>query len=405
MPTLLQINVDANNGSNGGIARDIGKLVHENGWKSYIAYGRAKVPNNTSELIHIGNKLSCYLHGIESRLFDNHGLASRIATLRFLRQIDKIKPDVVQLHNIHGYYINYKYLFKYLEKHNIPTVWSFHDCWAMTGHCSHFIGVNCEKWKTECNGCPLKSWYPKSLIVDRSKQNYRIKKSVFASQSNLTIIPTSKWNESVVADSFLKNLPRHLIYNGVDLDLFKPTDSDLRSKLHLEGKFVMIGVATAWSKSKGLEDYYKLADRLPDDCQILLVGLNDELMQSIPSNIMGIKRTDSVQQLVQYYSMADLVLNLSYMETFGMTTVEGYACGTPCVSYNRTACPELIYPETGKVVEAGNIDMLVDAIKEIKYKGKQSYSSACRTRAVESFDKQKNFRQYLDIYNELLNNK
>ena len=175
---LLQINVDANNGSNGSIARDIGTIALSKGWESYIAYGRRQIPCD-SQLIRIGNSFDVRLHGLLTRLFDIHGLGSIITTKRFIRKVKRIKPDIIHLHNIHGYFINYKILFEYLKDNNIPVVWTFHDCWPFTGHCGHFVKYNCDKWKTECHHCPAVHDYPNSWFFDRSKQSYNLKKTLF----------------------------------------------------------------------------------------------------------------------------------------------------------------------------------------------------------------------------------
>jgi glycosyltransferase involved in cell wall biosynthesis len=268
----------------------------------------------------------------------------------------------------------------------------------MTGHCSHFICKNCEKWKTLCNNCPLKHSYPKSLIVDNSKRNYVLKQQLFTSIDDLTIVAVSKWLASLVKESFLKDIPVEVIYNGVDTDVFKPTLSSLKSDLYLSEKKVLLGVATAWSKDKGLYDYVKLSEVLGDEYKIVLIGLSDKQMEELPDAIHKVPKTTNLQQLAMYYSMADIVLNLSYAESFGLTTVEGMACGTPGIVYNRTASPELVSENTGLVVEAGNIDQLCVAINNISSREKQYYSLTCRNRVLELFDKTKNYNKYIDLY-------
>lgn len=402
MPTLLQINVDANNGSNGGIARDIGNLVMSQGWKSYIAYGRKQIPSQSS-LIRIGSDIDVNIHGLSSRLFDNHGLGSTHATKHFLSKIDIIKPDLIHLHNIHGYFINYKLLFEYLSKKNIPVIWTLHDCWPITGHCSHFVNVNCNRWKTQCFDCPLKSSYPASWFIDKSYQNYNLKKTIFNSLSSLTIVSVSNWLGDIVKESFLSVNPNTVVYNGVDTDIFKPRESNLRSLLGLQEKYVLIGVAVNWTESKGLLDYYKLSQRLPKEYQIILIGLTKSQITKLPNNIIGIEKTENLDLLVEYYIMADIVLNLSYAETFGLSTVEGMACGTPGIVYDRTASPELVSDTTAKIVEAGNIDQIIDAIKTIRAKGGKSYyADECRKHVLKKFDKNDNYKRYIEIYKQTL---
>lgn len=407
MPKLLQINVDATNGSNGGIARDIGSLVMKENWESYIAYGRSVSPGESTQF-RIGNQLDVYAHGIESRIFDNHGLSSRHVTRRFIKKIEKIAPDIIHLHNIHGYFLNYKILFEFLKSANIPVVWTLHDCWAFTGHCAHFVGANCYKWQTGCKSCPLKKDYPSSLLFDRSEKNYRLKEELFNSLDNLTIVPVSHWLEDLVKQSFLRNNKIRTVLNGVDTDIYRyQNKKSIREKYNIGNKFLLLGVAANWTAQKGLYDYFELSKSLPKDCVILLIGLKKNQIENLPEEIIGIERTHDIQELVSLYSESDIVLNLSYEESFGMTTIEGLSCGTPGIVYNRTASPELISEDVGLIVEAGNIKQLLSAIEKIKCKGKKFYSEACRKRVIDNYDNNKCFKTYVSIYKELLslNNK
>lgn len=401
---ILQINVDADIGSNGGIARDIGSLVAQHGWESYIAYGRNVLPNQHSTLIKIGNKFDIYLHALQARVFDNSGLGSFYTTKKFLKIIDEINPNIVHLHNIHGYYVNYRLLVSYLKHKNIPIVWTLHDCWPFTGHCAYFDMVDCEKWKTNCYNCQLMKYYPKSLFFDRSNDNYVIKRELFTSLSNLTIVTVSKWLGSLVSESFLSKYPLEIIYNGVDTDIFKYKENDIKNKLGIVGKKVLLAVAANWTTEKGLLDYYKLSDLISNDYKIVLLGLNDQQLKECPLSIIGIKKTSNISELVDYYSMSDIVLNLSYQETFGMTTIEGMACGAPVITGNKTASPELLSEDTGCIVEPGNIPQVLSAIEYIEKKGgRVEYASKCRTRVLRFFDKNENYMLYYNLYNKLLN--
>lgn len=401
---LLQINVDANNGSNGSIARDIGTMAIERGWKSYIAYGRKHIPCD-SELIRIGNNLNVRIHGLMTRLFDLHGLGSIISTKLFLKKVEKIKPDIVHLHNIHGYYINYKLLFEYLIKHNIPVVWTFHDCWPFTGHCGHFESYCCNRWKSECYDCPAVHDYPTSWFIDRSTKAFDLKKKLFTSSEILHVVTVSYWLKYLVEESFFSNYPIHVIYDGIDTETFIMRGSNLRRIYGLENKFILLSAAANWSVSKGWNDYIKLSTMLPNDCVIILVGVTDQQREALPEKIIGVPRQESKIKLAEYYSMADVLLNLSYQETFGMTTAEAMACGTPGISYNRTACPEVLSPDTGIVVEAGNMEQILIAIAEIKKNGKSYYSGACRQRVLEKFNFRNVNHQYFEIYEKILSSK
>lgn len=405
MPKLLQIDSCLGILSTGRITESIAALATVKGWDCYIAHGARCIGETRQTHYQITKKFDEYVHYAQSLLFDSHGLHSTAATRRLVKWIDSIKPDVINLHCIHGYHLNYKVLFEYLNAHDIPVVWTFHDCWAFTGHCGHFVSAECNKWMTECHDCVLKGDYPKAIGFDRSRRNFRLKKDLFLSVRNMTIVPVSYWLNEMVKQSYFKNVPSRVIYNGVDTDVFQNRKSNLRHEMGLEGKVVLLGVASAWSDSKGLSDYICLSKTLPEHYKIVLIGVSDNLSKSLPSDILCIGRTSNSIQLAEYYSMADIVMNLSYAETFGLTTAEGMSCGTPGIVYNRTASPELITPETGMVVEAGDISAIVNAIKEISSRGKDFYSKACRERALTYFDKTKRFAEYVDLYEELIKNK
>ncbi len=392
---LLQINSVANIGSTGRISEQIGQAAMKAGWESYIAYGR-EAGQSQSHLIKIGSQLDVMCHGVVTRLFDRHGLASKRATKKFVSQIEEIQPDIIHLHNIHGYYLNYEILFEYLSKADIPVVWTFHDCWAMTGHCSYFMGVNCDKWIVECSTCPLLDNYPKSY-VDNSIVNFRRKRESFDSV-DIHIVTVSQWLYKIVDHSFLKDKSRQVIYNGIDIDKFKYV---INNK-YIEGKRLLLGVASTWEERKGLSDYCSLSEILPDEYQIVLIGLTSKQIKNLTPRIIGIERTNNVEELVQYYSAADVVMNLSYAETFGLTTVEGFACGTPSIVYDTTASPELITENTGIVVPLGDISAVKDAVVEICRKGKNHYSQFCRERALTHFNKEDKFKEYIELYKKIL---
>lgn len=404
MLKLLQICVEGNRGSTGTIAESIGFLATQNGWNSYIAYGRFPRPS-TSKLIRIGSSFEVFLHVLETRIFDNHAFGSRYATKRLIKKIELIKPDIIHLHHLHGYYINIEILFDFLKNSNIPVVWTFHDCWAFTGHCAFFDHVGCEKWTDLCFKCPQKNEYPKSLVIDRSKLNYKLKKHLFTSISNLVIVSVSKWLDSLVTQSFLKSQKHLVIYNGVDINLFKPSyDSNLiREKYGLINKFVLLGAATMWERRKGLEDFIYLSSLLNDDEIIVLVGLSEKQIKILPPNIIGLTRTDNKQDMVDLYSSSDVFLNLSDEESFGLTSIEAMACGTPVIVYNRTALPEIV-GEAGIIIEKGNFNQLKDAILQIRNKGKINYSEISRKRVVEKFDDNQCYSEYLNLYNQIIQN-
>lgn len=400
MKRLLQINVTANWGSTGHIAEDIGQIVMTNGWQSHIAYGR-NITNSISNAYKIGNKWSIYFHVLQTRLFDRHGLESKKATCDLIQYIEQIHPNIIHLHNIHGYFLNYPILFDYLSKADIPIVWTLHDCWPFTGHCAYYDFTKCSRWKTGCYDCPQKKEYPASLFLDRSMRNYIDKKHWFTTPKKMTIVSVSNWLAGEIKKSFLGHYPIKVIHNGIDTDIFKPYSVNKKA-FGLDGKFVILGVASVWSQRKGLADFIKLRGLLPDDYAILLIGLDKKQISELPTGIVGLSRTNNIQELAEYYSMADVYINTSVEETLGMTTIESLACGTPAIVYEATACTETISPECGFAVTPHDIKRIIELITYIKSLGTDVYSTACRNRAVKHFNKADRFNEYFTLYNSLI---
>lgn len=401
---LLQISVEVNSGSVGRIAEQIGIVAINNGWDSYITFARNH-NQSKSNLIKIGNKIDLYWHGLMTRIFDTHCLHSTRATKKLVVQIKEIKPNIILLHHIHGYYLNMEVLFKYFSTIDIPIVWVFHDTWSITGHCGNYSDVvGCDRWKKECFKCPLKTFYPGSYVFDRSKKNFRQKKKLFTSINRLTIVPVSNWLATKVKESFFKDFDINVITNSIDIMAFSDTKSNVfRKKYGLINKFIMLGVSTAWSDMKGLQDYLQLSKLIDANSIIVLVGLTKKQIAELPDNIIGIERTESVKELAQIYSESDVVLSLSYEETFGLTIVEGLACGTPGVVYNRSASPELIDEKTGFIVEPQDYNEILRVLKTIKDNGRLYYSHNCRERAELLYDANKKFQSYVDLFNILIN--
>lgn len=401
---VLQINSVINSGSTGRIAEEIGLKAISNDWESYIAYGRNDRPSK-SHKIKIGNKLDIYWHVLITRLSDRHGLGSKRATKRLIKEIEKVQPDIIHLHNIHGYYLNYEIFFEYLKATNTPIVWTLHDCWIMTGHCAHFDYIKCDKWKSHCNFCPQRYTYPKSFY-DRSFNNYKLKKKLFCSKAeDMTLVPVSEWLSNILSNSFLYKSPKKNIHNGIDINTFSPQKSTLKNSLGIDDKFVIIGVASIWDARKGLEDFKKLSEQLNDDEIILLIGLSEKQISELPKDIIGITRTENVKQLAEFYSIADVFVNPTWEDSYPTTNLEATACGTPIITYKTGGSPESVSPETGFVVEKGNLGELRKVINTIKQNGKSFYSIACRERAVKMFNKEDRYAEYIELYEELLQGK
>lgn len=391
MKKLLQINVVSNVLSTGKITNDLAAVAQERGWETYIAYGRYAKPGVSRE-IRVGTMMNTYLHYASNRLFDREGLASRRTTKAFLKQIDAIKPDIIHLHNIHDHYINYPLLFRYLETHDIPVVWTQHDCWSFTGGCVYYDLFHCMKWKEGCHHCPEK----RALLTDRSSRNYRLKKEWINRMDKIVLVPVSEWLAEVLRVSSIKGKDIRVIHNGVDINAFRPVPGRADDR-----KFRILGVAAPWSVRKGLPDFCRLRALLPEEYQITLVGLTKEQIRDLPSGITGIERTSDREELVRLYSESDVFINPTYSDNLPTTNIEALACGTPVITYNTGGSAETVDENTGIVVEQGDLEGVIRAIETIKANGKAFYSPSCRERAVRNFDRDQRFEDYLRLYEEL----
>ena len=394
---ILQINSFFSVGGPPRIVNGIYDTLVELGHECKIAAAREKMyaPENS---IRIGTDIGVKINALKSRLLDNEGFSAKVATKKLIKEIEAYNPDAIHLHNLHGYYINLEILFDYLKRAGKPVVWTLHDCWSITGHCAHFDYAGCDKWKTACENCPQSKEYPTSLFKDNSRKNYQKKKATFCGVKDMMLVPVSKWLEGILQRSFLSDYPTEVLYNGIDLCAFSPKESNLREKLHLEGKKIILGVAQNWGIKKGLNDFkklYKLIDKEKYD--LVLIGLPVEIQKEMPEGIICINQTNSKEELAEYYSIADVFLNLSYEETFGLVTLEALACGTPVIVYNRTAVPEIVDKSCGEIVDAGNIDELSQKIESID---KPSLTQAC-VRKAQEFDYKAGYRKYVQLYERL----
>lgn len=392
---VLQINSVCGYGSTGRIATDIYKVLEEHGHECLIAYGRGEAPEDIRK-IKIGNKLDNYVHVAETRFLDKHGFASTKATKAFIEKVKEYDPDVIHLHNIHGYYINIEIFFNYLKEANKRIIWTLHDCWSFTGHCAYFDYVGCDKWKNGCNNCPQKKSYPQSVVVDNSKWNYEMKKNLFTGVRDMTIVTPSKWLAGLVKQSFLKEYDIRVINNGIDLNVFYQRDRKIfREKYNLEDKFLILGVASVWEHRKGLEYFVELSKIIDDDIRIVLVGINDKQLKSMPENIIGIRRTKNLDELAEIYSAADVFLNPTLEDNFPTTNLEALACGIPVITFNTGGSPESIDDSCGIIVEKDQYKSIPIIIRESSII--QNSASKCINKS-KVFDKRNKFLSYKELY-------
>ena len=392
---VLQINTFGNL-STGKIAVDIYRTLRARGNEGAVAFARNEVPGDVPSF-KIGNPLSVYTDGVLTRLTDKAGHYSKGATEKLIKQIKEYDPDIIHLHNLHGYYINVPMLFDYLKEADKPVVWTLHDCWAYTGHCCYYSMAGCEKWKTHgCSKCPQKKAYPASIFKDNSSKNFSEKNQMFHSVKNLHLVCVSKWLDNELRASFLKDIPSRVIYNGIDTSVFKPSSGNFRIKYDVGDKRIVLGVASTWDTRKGLADFIGLSKILDERYKIVLVGLNDKQKASLPDNMLGIGRTDGPKELAEIYSASNVLFNASVEETFGLPNVESLACGTPVVAYNCTGIPETMMENDGYIVEPHDLKTVALKIGEICDAGKRIEVSSFR------FPKDKTYEAYMKLYEELV---
>lgn len=389
-------------GSTGRIIQDISSLVSEQGGDYIIFSGYCKKPLNDKKHFIIGNRFSKIIDIILSFFSGNELHFSFFATKKLLKKLSLFKPDLIHLNNLHNNYLNIKLLFSYIKKHEIPVVWTLHDCWAITGHCPHFTLEKCDKWITQCLKCPKYHFYPASLF-DNSKKMWLFKKKWFTYLDYVDIVTPSVWLSNIVSKSYLQKYPVVVINNGIDVSVFKPTNHiTIASRYKLNDKHIVLGVAYGWGPRKGLDVFIELAKELPDNYQIILVGTNNSIDKLLPANIISIHRTTSQKELAEFYSIADVFVNPTREEVLGLVNIESLACGTPVITFNTGGSPECIDETCGSVVGYDNIQDLKNEI--IRVCNTHPFNRQdCINRAA-TFDKSTKYSEYYSLFLNICNN-
>lgn len=403
---VVEINMVAE-GSTGKIMLQIGETARRAG-HSVVTFSTHVFSTKYTKLPPAPNAMHKYygtyfenmIHNVCAHVTGINGKYSKFATWRLIRQIKKFKPDIIHLHNLHAFCICLPLLFRYIKKNNIKVVWTLHDCWAFTGHCPHFTMVKCDKWKTGCYKCPQYNDNYLRTYVDGSYKNFILKKKWFTGVKNMTLVTPSQWLADLVKQSFLKEYPVKVINNGIDLSVFKPTESNFREKYNIpKEKYILLGVAFGWGVRKGLDVFIELSKRLPENYQIVLVGTDDNTDKQLPQNIISIHRTQNQIELAEIYTAADLFVNPTREEVLGLVNVEALACGTPVITFNSGGSPECVDETCGSVVACDDIDMLEREIKHICI-DKPYSKNACLERA-KHFDMNERFQEYIELYKKL----
>ncbi|PWT26190.1 glycosyltransferase [Butyrivibrio fibrisolvens] len=399
---LIQINTVCNT-STGHIMGDIARGANEAGFDTMIIYGR-RMPFDDLNCVKVGNSAFFWLHVALTTAFDLQGLGSILITRKIVNILRRENPDIIHLHNIHGYYLNYPILFKYLRNEFKGRVfWTLHDCWAFTGHCAHYVAAGCDKWKTGCSHCPCKNEYPISWGLDSSKGNYARKKKFFSGIPNMTLIVPSDWLKNQVQESFLKDYRTIVVNNGIDVKRFSYNKcEDIRDKYGIaDGKKIILGVSSVWNRKKGFDDFIKLSEVLPDDYVIVLVGLSPSQKVTLPKNIVGVVKTADQDELIKLYSEAYIFMNPSLEESFSLVTVEAMSCGLPAIVLDTSAVGDLVSPEVGVVLHEHESEDYLNAIKNIDDKIKAGeYDRSSISEYAGRYSKASMINSMLKIYNE-----
>ena len=401
MKTLLQVNTVGNCGSTGKIVESIGVTAQNLGWNAISAFGRKERPSRLKKA-KLASCAEIFANVVWARFFDSDSPFSKLATKRLVSLIKTEKPDIIHLHNLHGYYLNCPDFFEFLMKIDTPIVWTLHDCWSFTGHCAYFD--DCKKWQTLCHNCPQKHDYPKSLLLDNSKNSFLCKKRFAQKAKNLTMVPVSHWLDNLLKKSIFSNSESVVIHNGINTKIFAPqTDlKNIKAKFALPDKKIVLGVANVWSQSKGYNDFINLAHMLKG-AQIVLVGVNKfQKSELAKHNIIGIERTENQAELAKLYSISHIFINPTYNDNYPTVNLESISCKTPVITYNTGGSPESVSPDVGEVVEKGNIENLAVAINKFLAIEKSNYAENCRKKALAEFDEKDRFLDYIKLYESLL---
>lgn len=397
---VFQLNTFCGVKSTGRIANEIAKLVENDGGKCLIGYGVPGISEDYERFAYrIGSKLERKIHAVIRKLFDAEGYGSLIATRRLIHKMKEFQPDLIHLHNLHGCYLHLPSLFRYLQKSNVPVVWTLHDCWPFTGHCAYFDFCGCTKWKKGCSNCPQQKSYPVCIGLDGSKRNYAMKKKAFSRLNNLTFVAPCQWMTQPLSASYMGKYPVRVIPNGVNLEVFKPTAGDLRQRYHLENKKICLAVAAEWDERKGLKFIQQASEQLGSEYVFVVIGLEKHQMNGLPQNVLPLERTADTNELAAWYTAADCLVNPTLEDNMPMVNLEALACGTPVVVFETGGCPEAVTRECGAVVPQSDVELFCKEIQRVSNNSAEM-EKACLDRS-RHFDCRNTFQAYLQLYKEL----
>lgn len=398
---VLQINTVGNSGSTGRIAEQIGIEAIRSGWESYIACA-IRISQSRSNIIRVGSQWHRYPNVLWTRIFDSDSPLAKISTLKLIGDIKKISPDIIHLHNLHGYYLHAPTLLRFLGEYDRPVVWTLHDFWPFTGHCAYFDFCGCDRWKSACRNCPQKKAYPASWVFDRSAKNHIEKISLISKIKNLTLVPVSEWAKSIAAESKVKFKNIQTIRNGINLDAFYPS---AKPRTGIPNNILF--AANKWEPRKGLHFIPKIAELLGGSYTFTVIGVDDRQKKHLEKNgISALKRTANAEELRDIYSQAAVFANPTLEETLSLVNMEAIACGTPVVTFASGGTPETVPNErVGAVVNRGDIGEMAAQIRKFAALDKSETAKICRQTALDNFDAKTAFKKYIELYGSLVKNR
>lgn len=402
---ILQINSHYNQGGAARIVACIHRQLLDEGQQSYVAYGRGKI-SQEQNVYRFNTIPEIYFSALFSRISGLNGWSNRIATRRLLRHIEQIQPDVIHMHALHGYFLNFPMLFDYINKKNIPCVWTFHDCHAFVGNCGYFF--DCSKWTQGCGSCPNIKGYPTSQFFDLTEFMWKHKKELFTQGENKVIVTPSDWLTEQAKRSYFAKYTCMTVRNGIDaVNTFYPRNrAQCREKYgYTKDEKLVLGIAVGYSDPrKGAKYIIEMAKQLEKEIKVILVGWetkNNSMLEGT-TNVIPLPATSSTDELAEYYSMADVFVLPSLAENYATVSLEAMACGTPVVGFDAGGIPEQLQDGKGIVVPTGDQEAFTAAVrKAISPENglKHGEELASLIREDNSIEKMTN--AYMEIYQKL----
>ena len=401
---IIQINSCYGTGSIGRIVRDIDCMLRNYGLDSVCVYAE----NPQEPPMHgykMGNPIDKKIHALKTRVEGRQGYGSKMETKRLLRFLDKEKPNIVHLHNIHANYININILFKYLAKKNIVTIITLHDTWFFTGKCTYFTIVKCEKWKKYCKHCPKNKMEVKSWFFDSSSRVFKDKMNKYKAIQKLYLVGCSKWIADCAKKSPLfEKRDIRVINNGVRLNIFRERDhEELKYRSGLSDRFVILGFGNKWLYEENPQMLENIIREF-HNAIVVLVGCTDMdkaiYKKRYTSNqLQMISYINDVNELAKEYAKADVFINLTLEDNYPTVNMESICCGTPAITYDSGGSPEMVvHGETGYIIHKYDWDSLKSCI--LKIMNGRIDRHFCAEYGRMHFNQEKRYLEYLKLYKE-----